>query len=76
MPTVDAIDGLRVVIYFNDHPMGMSSAMAVRLSLGSIVQQVRRGCERPMVLLSKIKAALAARLLSLCAAWRRIHGLP
>jgi len=51
MPTVDAIDGLRVVIYFNGHrPAHVHVIGDGCEAVGSIVQQVRRSCERTMVL--------------------------
>ena len=82
MPTVGAIDGLRVVIYFNDHrpahvhDIGDGCEAVFRLNCPTGLPELRENYGFAAGKLSKIKAALAARLMSLCAAWRRIPGLP
>ena len=82
MPTVDAIAGLAVVIYFNDHRpahvhvIGDGSEAVSRLHCPTGPPELRENYGFAAGKLSKIKAALAARLMSLYAAWRRIHGLP
>jgi len=82
MPTIDAIDGLRVVIYFNDHrpahvhDIGDGCEAVFRLNCPTGPPELRENYGFAAGKLSKIKAALAARLMSLCAAWRRIPGLP
>ncbi len=68
MPTVDAIDGLRVVIYFNDHRpahvhvIGDGCEAVFRLNCPTGAPQLRENYGFAAGKLSKIKAALAARL--------------
>lgn len=80
MPTVLRFDGLRVVIYPNDH---RPAHVHVKRPAGEAVfilhcpdrpPEVREsfGFNRPA--LSRIKDALAGALAALCAEWRRIHG--
>jgi hypothetical protein len=80
MPTIDHVDGLRVVVYPNEHRPAH-------------VHVIGRGCEAVFVLncpggppelrenhgfarqeLSRIATALSERLSLACLAWSRIHG--
>ena len=80
MPTVNRIDGLRVVIYFNDHRPAhvhvlRSSDVAVfvlHCPEGPPELRENRGFKRAE--LSRIKDALAEELPRLCAEWRTMHG--
>jgi hypothetical protein len=82
MPTVDTIDGLRVVIYPNDHRpahvhvIGDGCEAVFRLNCPDGPPELRENYGFTTGRLSKIRAALAARLAHLCAEWRRIHGVP
>jgi hypothetical protein len=82
MPTVGEIDGLRLVIYPNDH-----RPAHVHISGGGYEAVFKLNCPRGQPelrenygftanKLSRIKAALMSRLTHLCAEWSRIHGLP
>nr|WP_298095181.1 DUF4160 domain-containing protein [uncultured Shinella sp.] len=80
MPTVFRFDGLRVVIYPNDH---RPAHVHVRGATGEAVF-ILHCPDGPPVLresfrfngpeLNRIEVALAGVLASLCAEWRTIHG--
>jgi len=81
MPTVLRLDGLRVVIYPNDH---RPAHVHVKGAAGEAVSvlhcpdgppELREsfGFNRPE--LNRIEVELAGELVPLCAEWRRIHGL-
>lgn len=80
MPTVHRFDGLRVVIYPNDHRpahvhvKGADGEAVFNLRCPKGPPELREsyGFSRPQ--LSRIKDALAAVLAVLCDEWRRIHG--
>jgi hypothetical protein len=79
MPTVLRIDGLRVVIYPNDHRpahvhvigQGGEAVFILHCPDGPPELRERYGFNRPEV--GRIKAALVAELAALCIAWRKIH---
>jgi hypothetical protein len=79
MPTVLRIDGLRVVIYPNDHRpahvhvVGRDGEAVFILHCPDGPPELREsyGFGRPDV--SRIKAALAAAVAALCEKWRTIH---
>ncbi len=80
MPTVDMIDGLRVVIYPNDHRpahvhvIGSGCEAVFRLSCPEGPPELRENYSFGAAELSRIKTALASRLSRICAEWSRIHG--
>jgi len=82
MPTVDMIDGLRVVIYPNDHRpahvhvIGRDCEAVFKLNGPEGAPELRENYGFSSGDLSKIKAALTAGAARLCAAWSKIHGEP
>ena len=82
MPTVLRFDGLRVVIYPNDHRPahvhvvgdGREAVFDLQCQNGPPELRENYGFARPD--LTRIKKALAGALGALCEAWRRIHGQP
>jgi hypothetical protein len=83
MSTVgDKVEGLRVVIYPNDHRpahvhvMGGGCEAVFKLNCPGGPLELRENYGFTGGRLSMIRAALTSRLTSLCAEWRRIHGLP
>jgi len=80
MPTVEMIDGLRVVIYPNDHRpahvhvIGNGCEAVFKLNCPEGPPELRENYGFAMVELSKIRAVLTSRLTHLCAEWSRIHG--
>ena len=82
MPTVDRIDGLRVVIYPNDHRpdhvhvIGAGCEAVLHLNCPEGSPELRENYGFASGRLSGIKAALTARFTHLCAEWSRIHGIP
>jgi hypothetical protein len=82
MPTVDDIDGLRIVVYPNDHRpahvhvIGSGCEAVFKLNCPQGPPELRENYGFAAGKLSKIKAALASRSSSLCAEWSRIHGKP
>ena len=80
MPTVHRFDGLRVVIYPNDHrPAHVhvkgadgEAVFVLHCPDGPPVLRETFGFSRPE--LGRIADALAATLETLCADWRRLHG--
>ena len=82
MPSVgDRIDGLRVVIYFNDHRpahvhvIGGGCEAVFDLTCPKGPPELRENYGFASGRLLAIRAALMAQLAVLCAEWRRIHGL-
>lgn len=79
MPTVDMIDGLRVVIYPNDHRpahvhvMGSGCEAVYKLHCPEGPPELRENYGFEARMLSKVKAALVSRLGHICAEWRKIH---
>ena len=82
MPTVDAFDGKRVVIYPNDHRpahmhvIGNGREAVFKLNCPGGPPEVRENYGFPSGDLAKIKSALTERRAQLCAAWSKIHGNP
>jgi uncharacterized protein DUF4160 len=82
MPTVDTIDGLRVVIYPNDHRpahihiigAGREAVFNLHCRAGTVELRDNYGFSRRDI--PRIKAALRTRLTALCDQWRNIHGHP
>jgi len=80
MPTVKRIDGLRVVIYPNDHRpahvhvIGSDSEAVFDLHCPFGPAEVRENYGFSLKELGQIKSALTANLDDLCAEWSRIHG--
>jgi hypothetical protein len=82
MPTVDRIDGLRVVIYFNDHRpahvhiigRGMRSVFNLHCPDGPV--ELRENYGFPRTDIANIRATLNTRVAALCEEWRKIHGTP
>ncbi len=80
MPKVDVIDGLRVVVYPNDHRpahvhvMGNGCEAVFQLNCQGGPPELRENYGFSPGDLTKIKAALTARASQLCAAWSKIHG--
>jgi len=80
MPTVKRIDGLRVVIYPNDHRpahvhvIGSDSEAVFDLYCPFGPPEVRENYGFSLKKLGQIKSALTADLNDLCAEWSRIHG--
>lgn len=81
MPTVLRLDGLRVVIYPNDHRpahvhvIGRGSEAVFKLNCedGPVELRENYGFRRPEI--AKIIGVLAGRLGNLCRAWKEIHGI-
>ena len=82
MPTVKRIDGLRVVVYLNDHRpahvhvIGNDSEAVFDLHCPFGPPELRENYGFSLKELGKIKGALAEDLNLLCAEWSRIHGSP
>ncbi len=79
MPEVFRIDGLRVVIYFNDHRRahvhvigpGQEAVFALNCPDGPPALRENYGFKRRDA--SRVAAALAANISMLCAKWSEIH---
>ena len=82
MPTVAMIDGLRVVIYLNDHRpahvhvIGNGCEAVFKLNCLEGPPELRENYGFAAGKLSKIRAALSSKLTVLCAEWSKIHGRP
>jgi hypothetical protein len=82
LPTVGWIDGLRVVIYPNDHRpahvhvIGGGCEAVFNLSCPDGPPELRENYGFTGGKLTRIREALAVSLNSFCAEWRTIHGLP
>ena len=82
MPTVDRIDGLRVVIYPNDHRpahvhvhvMGDGGEAVFLLHCNAGHPELRENYGFTAQRLATIALALALKSVHLCAAWRKWHG--
>lgn len=80
MPTVLVIDGLRVVVYPNDHRpahvhvigRGCEAVFCLQCPDGPPSVRENMGFSRRE--LEKIDRALVLALPELCAQWRRLHG--
>jgi hypothetical protein len=80
MPTILRLDGLRVVIYPNDHRpahvhvigAGIEAVFNLRCPDGPPELRESFGSSRAEV--NWMRAALAERLTLLCREWERIHG--
>lgn len=81
MPKVDEIDGLRVVIYPNDHRpahvhvIGENEAV-FKLNCPSGPPELRQNYGFTSSDVTKIKAALMSNIAHLCTEWSKIHGDP
>jgi hypothetical protein len=82
MPTVGKIDGLSVRIYTNDHKpahvhvIGAECAAIFILHCPEGPPELRRNHGFTAHRLLRIEKQLTARVLHLCAEWRRIHDQP
>jgi hypothetical protein len=82
MPTVTRIDGLRVVVYPNDHRpahvhvIGSNGEAVFDLNCPFGPPELRENYGFSLKELGRVKGALAEELTFLCAEWRRIHGNP
>ena len=82
MPTVLRFEGLRVVIYPNDHRpahvhvKGDGREAVFDLYCPDGPTQLRQNFEFVRRDLTRIKSALDRELASLCEEWRNIHGWP
>ena len=82
MPTIIVIDGLRVTIYPNDHRpahvhiIGSDYEAVFKLNCPNGPPELRENYGTPHAVLAKVKVAITARLVQLCAAWSAIHGKP
>jgi hypothetical protein len=80
MPTVFRFEGLRVIIYPNDHRpahvhvKGASGEAVFVLHCPDGPPALRESFGFNQSQLGRIKDDLAAALATLCAEWRRIHG--
>ena len=80
MSTVDRINGLRVVIYPNDHRpahvhvIGGDCEAVFKLRCPEGPPELRENYGFTPKKLRTIKRRLAARVTDLCAEWSRIHG--
>ncbi len=80
MPTVLRIDGLRVVIWPNDHRpahvhvLGANGEAVFNLHCPGGPPALRESYGFGLADLKRIADALAAAITSLCAAWRTVHG--
>jgi Domain of unknown function (DUF4160) len=80
MPTVFRFDGLRVVIYPNDHRpahahvIGSDGEAVFNLNCPGGPPALRESFGFPSADLSRIEIELTGVLAALCAKWRAIHG--
>lgn len=80
MPTVGRIDGLRVVIWPNDHRpahvhvMGPAAEAVFKLRCPDGPPELRESFGLRLADLRKIESALAEMLPDLCKKWSDIHG--
>jgi Domain of unknown function (DUF4160) len=81
VPTVMRLDGLRVVVYPNDHRpahvhvMGRGYEAVFNLNCQAGPVELRENYGFQSGELSKILGGLAANLENLCRAWEHIHGI-
>jgi hypothetical protein len=82
MPTVDRVDGLRVVIYPNDHRpahvhvIGNGCEAVFNLNCPNGPPELRENYGFSQAEVSRIQTALGKRVAHLCAKWSKIHGSP
>jgi hypothetical protein len=82
MATVGEIDGLRVVIYSNDHRpahvhvIGAGCEAVFKLNCPEGQPELRENYGFTTRKLSRIKTGLMSNLTHFCAEWSRIHGFP
>ncbi|MBV8594562.1 MAG: DUF4160 domain-containing protein [Caulobacteraceae bacterium] len=80
MPTVLRFDGLRVVLYPNDHRpphvhvRGAGSEAVFNLNCPDGPPPLRGSFGFATSALNRIQSALTANLAALCDAWERVHG--
>lgn len=80
MPTVGRIDGLRVVIWPNDHRpahihvIGSSAEAVFKLDCPNGPPELRESYGFRLADLRRIETALAKMLPDLCTKWSEIHG--
>ena len=80
MPTIFRFDGLRVVIYPNDHRpahihvMGRGCEAVFNLHCPKGPSELREKYGFSVNELTRIRAALAVNLAAACREWERIHG--
>jgi hypothetical protein len=75
VPTVFRFDGLRVVIYPNDHrPAHVRGEAVFNLHCPNGPPTLRESFGFSRAALSRIEDELAVALSRLCAEWRTIHG--
>jgi len=80
MPTIIRFDGLRAVIYPNDHRpahvhvIGKGGEAVFILNCPSGPPELRESYRFNSPELKRIASALSAELLALCAKWREFHG--
>ena len=80
MPTIDTIDGMRVVVYPNDHRpahvhvIGRGHEAVFVLNCPAGPAELRENHGFSQAELSVIVTALQARLARACLAWSQIHG--
>lgn len=80
MPTVHRFDGLRVVIYPNDHRpahvhvVGVSGEAVFVLHCPDGPPELRESYGFGLADVRRIRGVLAAAVAALCDDWRRIHG--
>lgn len=82
MPTVFKFDGLRVVVYPNDHRpahvhvLGGGSEAVFNLHCPDGPPELRENYGFSRAEVNRIEKGLAESLSILCEEWRRIHGQP
>jgi len=82
MPTVDRVNGLRVVIYPNDHRpshvhvIGKGCEAVYNLNCPEEPPELRENYGFSQAEVSRIQTALGKRLAHMCAEWSKIHGSP
>jgi hypothetical protein len=80
MPTILRFEGLRAVIYPNDHRpahvhvIGKGGEAVFLLKCPTGPPELRENYRFKAAELNRIASALSAELLALCAKWREIHG--
>ncbi len=80
MPTVDVIEGMRLVIYPNDHRpahvhvIGKGFEAVFKLNCPEGPPELRENYGFSPGEIARIRDALTSRLTHICAEWSRIHG--
>lgn len=81
MPTVLRFDGLRAVVYPNDHRpahvhvIGRGCEAVFDLNCPDGPAELRENYRFSRRDLAQVERAMTKRLADLCAAWERIHGI-